>query len=929
MGMDLRGAAAGGSGEMNSPTGIRKRQHIEVFSQLHAARTPVWETVEWEDRTAEIKTPDGRVVFRATDLRFPKTWSQNCTALVAEKYFRHVPDPREVIISPDSPRGAKVRETSVQQMIDRVATTIARWGAELSYFAPTTSNGHKASFHAFRDELAYILLHQMAAFNSPVWFNVGTNSGVRRTEQCSACFINSVEDNMSSILSLKETEGWLYKGGSGSGVNYSPLRSSREGLSGGGFASGPVAFIASDDANAGAIKSGGTTRRAAKMAILNIDHGDVIEFIRCKAQGEKAAHALIDAGFDGDFRARWGAYQLVPFQNANHSVRVTDEFMQAVVRDEPWNLLSRDGKVIEEVSARTVWKEICIAAHFCGDPGLQFDTTINRWNTSPKSGRINSSNPCSEYMYLDDTACNLASLNLLKFLRADGSFDAETFTHVVDVMITAMEIIIDGAGYPTPRIEENSSRYRTLGLGYSNLGAYLMAQGIPYDSNEGRAHAAYITAILTGRAYARSAEIAEVMGPFDAYQVNADDMLRVMRKHLDCVDQVQESADTKVNGHGRDSTRALRNSAVDSWHRCVNLGQTHGYRNAQASVIAPAGTISFLMDCDTTGIEPDLSLVKTKKLVGGGTITIVNQQLVRALEWLKYTPEQITTISDYIVKNGSAVGAPNLREEHLQIFDTSFPEGKAGRHIRPKAHVLMMAAVQPFVSGAISKTVNVPASFTFDEIGEVYTDAWQRGLKAVALYRDGSKRTQPLQAAREVVVVASKEVSAPAPLPLQSRKKLPADVMTHRHKFNIAGHEGYIHVGLYADGKPGELFFKMSKEGSTVSGLADTIGVLTSLCLQYGVPLDVLVDKFSWTQFEPAGITENPEIRIAKSLVDYVFRWLGLQFLGAQQQLVVVDEAPTYKTVTTGLICGVCGNPAQRAGACVSCPTCGATSGCG
>jgi ribonucleoside-diphosphate reductase alpha chain len=843
---------------------------------------------------------------------------------VAEKYFRHV----------EQEDGSKIRETSVRSMISRVAGTIANWGIQLDYFPhhPQANGSTRwpVSIPAkeFRNELCYILVNQMAAFNSPVWFNVGTNMGRHREEQCSACFINSLDDDMKSILELGITEGVLYKGGSGSGVNYSALRSSRESLSGGGFASGPVPFIAKDDFNAGAIKSGGTTRRAAKMAILDVDHGDILEFIRCKKDSERAAQSLVDAGFDGDFRARWGAYALVPFQNANHSVRVTDKFMEAVQNNEDWNLMSRDGKtVLETVKAVDLWKEICEAAHFCGDPGLQFDTTINKWHTSPAHGRINGSNPCSEYMFLDDTACNLASINLIKFIREDGTFDIDAYRHTVDILITAMEIIVDAAGYPTSKIEFNSSKFRPLGLGYTNLGGYLMAQAIPYDSEEARAHAALLTSILTARAYARSAELADVKGPFEGYRDNASSMMNVMHQHHDALGDVQGVSSSEY-------TLDLAACAVTDWKRCIELGVKHGYRNAQASVLAPAGTISFLMDADTTGIEPELALAKVKKLVGGGTITILNTRVRDALLRLGYSNDDINTIGQYVVENGSLVGSL-VKESHLAIFDTSFPDPIGNRSLRPEAHILMMAAVQPFVSGAISKTCNIPNTATENEISELYSLAWRTGLKAVALYRDGSKRTQPLDTKDKHTEIES----TVAPEPLQLRKKLPNDCLAHRHKFSIGGHKGYIHVGLYPeDGKPGEVFIKMAKEGSTVAGLMDTIGILTSFCIQYGVPQQLMVEKLSYMNFEPSGITEHPSIRFAKSPVDYLFRYLNAEYgsdLHASEEGTEWVPEPEIAAVNgpvernTGLTCHRCGNPAQRAGSCVTCPTCGQTSGCG
>jgi len=901
------------------PTPAESHAHvIDFFTQGH---DDPFDSVEWENRDASIVNPTtGEKVFEADDLEFPKTWSQNCVSLVAEKYFRHV----------EQDDGTLLRETSVREMISRVANTIANWGIKQDYFPHhPVSNGstqwnESDPAKTFRNELCYILVNQMAAFNSPVWFNVGTKQGRMREEQCSACFINSLDDTMESILGLSITEGKLYKGGSGSGVNYSALRSSREGLSNGGFASGPVPFIAKDDFNAGAIKSGGGTRRAAKMAILNADHGDIFEFVGCKQHSEKAAQALVDAGFSGDFRERWGAYSMVPFQNANHSVRCTDKFMAAVESDGTWDLMARDGKtVLETIQARALWSDICESAHFCGDPGLQFDTTINDMHTAPANGRINGSNPCSEYMFLDDTACNLASINLIKFLKPDGSFDINAYTHTIDVLITAMDIIVDAASYPTKQIEENSSKYRTLGLGYTNLGGFLMTQGIPYDSDEGRTQAALLASVLTGRAYARSAELADVKGPFDGYRANAGAMLGVVSRHRSAVDRSQYQKPTKLGD--------MLKWSKQNWDRALHLGECSGYRNAQASVLAPTGTISFMMDCETTGIEPELSLAKRKKLVGGGTITILNTCVAAAMRSLGYPEDEIEEVAKYVIENGSVAQAPYLKSQHQEIFTTSFADPVSGKSMRPEAHIQMMGAVQPFVSGAISKTCNIPNDATKEDISELYRLAWKSGLKAVALYRDGSKRTQPIESRDK------KEVeSQVAPDPLEVRRKLPNDCFAHRHKFDIGGHKGYIHVGIYPDGKPGEVFIKMAKEGSTVAGLMDTIGVLTSFCLQYGVPLDMLVSKLSYMNFEPQGITSNAAIRFAKSPVDYLFRYLGVEYLGqgggeveATPETLEMGTMTESKRSDQGLTCARCGNPAQRAGSCTTCSTCGATSGCG
>lgn len=1197
-----------------------------------------FDSVEWELRTAEIKTPEGKVLFKEDNLEFPKSWSQNCTSLVAEKYFRFV---------------LGKRETSVKHMISRVAETISQWGKLLGYFDDNNASN-------LCSELKYILVNQMAAFNSPVWFNIGTTGGKLRTEQMSACFINSIEDSMSSILELAKIEGLIYKGGSGSGVNYSKLRSSKEKLSGGGYASGPVSFIAKDDFNAGAIKSGGTTRRAAKINILNIDHGDILEFIRCKALSEKAAHALVDAGFSSDFRDKWGAYALIPFQNGNNSVRVTDDFMSAVERDLDWELKARDGSVLETVKARFLWDEICKSVHACGDPGLQFDTIINDWNTCPKSGRIDASNPCQpafapvltpegistignidvghviwsgnawtrikrkiftgikpvykyhthagsfigtnthkvfsngervevrfadtidtsvnklekipcedfnlqavvdglvlgdgglkisncgsctyyllyigeedqsyfdsdiagfitkkpfdekakahrvkttlsndelprtynrkipdryfyggfkeirsllrglysangsiigpritlkassfniidrvqqmlsalgirsyyttnkahnvefsngiyeckesydlninsdrikfqkligfiqpykqkklnkicstiltgnskisyevvsqcflgempvwdievedtnhsywtggllvsnciEFMFLDDAACNLASINILKFLEKDtDSFDIGGFVHTIDVLITAMEIMVDAASYPTQKIQDNSNKFRPLGLGYTNLGAFLMAQGISYDSTEGREQAAYLTALMTARAYAQSARLAKIMGPFPEYQKNKDSMLSVIKKHKD-------NLHMKIGGplvcncaggvYDRSVTPILKDSACKAWEVTSSLGKRNGFRNSQVTLLAPSGTVSFLMDCDTTGIEPELSLSKTKKLVGGGTINIVNQQVPCALRACKYSEFAIKEISDYVTKTGSIVGAPGLNEEHLSIFDSSIPEPIKGRFLRPESHILMMAAVQPFLSGAISKTCNIPSNSTVEDISHLYFLACEVGLKSVILYRDKCKKTQPLQIKEQEKV---KLDSVTAPSPLQTRKKLPNDCISQRHKFTIGMQEGYIHVGLYPDGKPGEVFIRMAKQGTTMLGLMDSIGILTSIALQYGVPISVLVNKFAFTCFEPAGMTDNPNIKFAGSPLDYLFRWLGMEFdpgsVPEQGDPIhsIIEGKQVIKDI--GNICMNCGNPAQRTGVCISCPTCGWNQGCG
>lgn len=911
------------------------REGIQIENYFCAVDEDPFDQVEWEMRTAEIKNPTtGETVFRQEGLEFPKTWSDNCTALVAEKYFRHVEFEHTNGVTTIQKR----KETSVKQMISRVADTITQWGMKFGYFpshpGSNGTTGWEVSIPArkFRNELVSILLHQRAAFNSPVWFNVGTKRGVAGTEQASACFIVSVEDTMKSILELAQKEGALYKGGSGSGVNYSPLRSSRESLSIGGTSSGPVPFIAKDDFNAGAIKSGGGTRRAAKMAILNADHGDIVEFIECKANSEKAAHALIDAGFDGDFRARWGAYQLVPFQNANHSVRVTDEFMQAVENDEDWDLLSRDGKtVLETLPARDIWKKICSAAWICGDPGLQFDTTTNNWHTSAASGRINSSNPCSEFVYLDNTACNLASINLLKY-QEDGVLNVEAFQQTVDVLITAMEILVEGASYPTEEIAQNSHDFRPLGLGFTNLGAYFMTQGIAYDSAEARNQASFISSLMTARAYRQSAKIAEKMGPFSQYPFNREHMLKVIRMHEKSNDSVWDHQILSRN----DKDAVIYDAAHKAWAEAEALGEIFGYRNAQATVIAPTGTISFMMDCDTTGIEPVLSLVSFKKLVGGGTIKLVNRRVGQALDELDYGPKAIEKIENYILENGSVVNAPGLREDHWKIFEGSFPDPVGGRSLRPEAHILMMAAVQPFISGAISKTCNLPSTATEEDISDIYMLAWKEGLKAIALYRDGCKRTQPLatKEEQEEKNEALEEFAQAMLTPV--RKKLPSECLSIRHKFEIGQHEGYIHVGLYEDGIPGEIFIKMAKEGSTVSGLMDAWGIQTSLALQYGVPLKSVVQKFKHTSFEPSGWTREEGIGHASSVLDYVARWLEKKFVGGPLEIktpqspeIAVVEKEQSQSVSTGMACPDCGNTTVKAGTCATCPTCGWNQGCG
>lgn len=897
-----------------------------------------FDEVSWEKRDAVISGGGGKVVFKQPGVEFPTTWSQQATNVVVNKYFR-------------GKLGTPQRESSVKQMISRVSGTIANWGRENGYFQSAKDAD------VFEDELTAILLQQRMAFNSPVWFNVG----IEAHPQCSACFINSVEDTMSGIMELARTEAMLFKGGSGAGTNLSPIRSSMEHLQGGGQASGPVSFMKGFDAFAGVIKSGGKTRRAAKMVILDVGHPDVEEFINCKMEEERKAWTLIDAGYDSSLDGP--AYGSIFFQNSNNSVRVTDEFMDAVLGDKNWDLRAVTNKeeILKTVPARSLMDQIANAAHTCGDPGMQYDTTINDWHTCPNTGRINASNPCSEYMFLDDTACNLASLNLMKFydFKTDA-FDVEAYRHATRVTITAMEIIVDNASYPTPKIGENSHKFRPLGIGYANLGALLMAKGIPYDSDLARGTSACLTAILTGEAYRQSAVIAGEMGPFEGYKVNEGKMLGVMDKH--------RKAAYAIHSEGVEADLVQASHQV--WDECVTLGERFGYRNSQASVIAPTGTISFLMDCDTTGIEPDIALVKHKALVGGGYMNMVNRTVPLALQRLGYSQEEISEICDYLEKNSTIEGAPRFKEEHLPVFDCAFKSANGVRSIHYMGHIRMMAACQPFLSGAISKTVNMPESATIEDIKLAYMESWKMGLKAVAIYRDGSKRTQPLstgtkeQADKKDAADAA-VVAAPA---VPTRRRLPNERKAITHKFCIAGHEGYLHIGLYEDGNPGEIFIRMAKEGSTISGLMDAFATSISIALQYGVPLDLLVNKFSHMRFEPSGMTLNPEIPFAKSITDYIFRYLASRFLAKEDQKAVgiiqrepavqenqteplplpmplklvhnVEEKPatprvgqvrtsTFQNQQDAPGCQVCGTIMFRAGSCYTCPECGATSGCG
>jgi ribonucleoside-diphosphate reductase alpha chain len=876
-----------------------------------------FDSVRWEQRSATIQNERGELIFEQRDLEVPADWSQLATNVVASKYFRgHLGSPQ--------------RESSVRQLIGRVVGRIGEWGRGAGYFRAAEDA------ESFEAELTHLLVTQKMAFNSPVWFNLGVQD---TPQQASACFINSVDDTMESIMDLAKTEAMLFKGGSGTGSNLSRIRSSRERLAGGGTASGPVSFMRGFDSFAGVVKSGGKTRRAAKMVILNVDHPDIREFIHCKADEEKKAWALIEAGYDGGFNVPGGAYDSVFFQNANHSVRVTDDFMRAAQNGEPWQTRAvTTGEVEDTFRADRLLGEIADAAHLCGDPGLQYDTTINRWNPVKSSGRIHSSNPCSEYMFLDDTACNLASLNLMKFLGEDGRFDVAAYRRAAALTILAQEIIVDHAAYPTEKIARNSHLYRPLGLGYANLGALLMSQGLPYDSDEGRNLSASLTSLMCGEAYRMSAEIAAGMGPFARYRPNRAPFLEVIGMH--------KAAAEAVCGQGvqEDLWQAQR----DVWGEALELGRRHGYKNAQVTVLAPTGTIAFMMDCDTTGVEPDIALVKYKKLVGGGMLKIVNNTVPMALARLGYDEAQRQAILDHVDERETIEGAPGLRDEHLPVFDCAFRPVNGKRSIQWMGHIRMMGAVQPFLSGAISKTVNLPADASVDDVKQAYVEGWRLGLKALAVYRDGSKRTQPLNAGKDepkAKVVNLNERRA-------MRFKLPDERRSVTHKFSIAGHEGYLTVGLYDSNQPGEIFLRMAKEGSTISGLMDTIATMTSIALQYGVPLKALVDKFSHTRFEPSGFTNNPEIPMAKSIMDYVFRWLGNRFL---EEEAPPDEQET-EAEAAGLVaiaggsgagidrtalekrafvnhadapaCSECGTITVRSGACYKCPNCGATSGC-
>ncbi len=859
--------------------------------------------VVWQRRTATLSSDRGETIFEQADVEFPDFWSQMATNVVASKYFY-------------GPIDSPGRESSLKQLFDRVAGTLRRWGTELGYFASPEDAT------TFEMELLHLLVRQMAAFNSPVWFNMG----IEEKPQCSACFINAVKDTMESILELAKTEGMLFKYGSGTGTNFSSLRSSRERLSTGGTASGPVSFMRGYDAFAGVIKSGGKTRRAAKMVILNIEHPDITDFIQTKVSEEKKAWTLIRAGYDGSLNGE--AYASVFFQNSNNSVRVTDEFMTAVERDGEWQTRAvTTGEPVDTYRARDLMEMISEAAWLCGDPGLQFHSTINSWHTCPQAGEIRASNPCSEFMFLDDSACNLASLNLMRFVDENGEFDTDAFRAAVAIVTLAQEIMVDCASYPTQSIGQNSFDYRPLGLGYANLGTLLMSQGLPYDSERGRALASAVTAVMTGQAYATSAEISRVLGPFKGFARNREAMMRVVRRHRDELGRINPDL----------ISPAILQTARRVWDEAVEKGEQCGWRNAQATVLAPTGTIAFMMDCDTTGIEPDLALVKYKKLVGGGMFKMVNQTVRAALRRLGYNSAQIGEILEYMEAEETIEGAPNLKPEHLAVFDCAFRPRKGKRFIHHDGHIGMMAAVQPFISGAISKTVNVPQETTSAEIAQIFQRAWKEGLKAIAIYRDGSKRVQPLTL--EAGGGAGEE-QARGPV----RRRLPEERQSITHKFTIGDHEGYVTIGLYPDGSPGEIFIVMAKEGTVVSGLCDCFATAISLALQYGVPLRVLVDKFVHTRFEPSGFTHHPEIRYAKSITDYIFRWLALKFLpqGAPPEAdgpaplqephaapaVGGSRASTFVNDVDAPTCPECGSFMTRNGSCHRCMECGSTSGC-
>jgi len=920
-----------------------------------------YDEVAWEVRDSRITNwRDGTVAFEQLGVEFPMDWSLNSTNIVTQKYFRGTP-------------GTPEREHSVRQVIDRVADTISTWGIEGGYFAD------QEEAEAFRAELKFILVTQRAAFNSPVWFNIGVK-GV--PQQASACFILAVEDKMSAILNWYREEGTIFKGGSGSGINLSKIRSSAEHLEGGGTASGPVSFMRGADASAGTIKSGGKTRRAAKMVILNADHPDVEEFIWCKVKEERKARVLRDAGFDMDLD---GADSFsVQYQNANNSVRVTDEFMHAVKEDRDWNFNAvTDGSPIRTIRARDLWRQIAEASWECADPGLQFDTTINKWHTATATGRINGSNPCSEYMHIDNSACNLSSLNLLKFLDDNDRFDVEAYRHAIEVMFTAQEILVGRADYPTEMIGENSRKFRQLGLGYANLGALLMALGMAYDSDGGRAWAAALTSLMTGHAYATSARTASRMGPFSGFAENEKYMLNVLHMHRDAHGEILNMSDVQDD---------LLYAGMESWDAAVRDGEEYGVRNSQATVLAPTGTIGLMMDCDTTGVEPDLGLVKFKKMVGGGSMSIVNQTIPRALRRLGYNTHQVDDIIAYIDVNKSILGAPHIESSHLNVFACSMGDNT----IHYEGHVRMMGAVQPFLSGAISKTVNMPEEATVEDIEKLHMLSWELGIKAVAIYRDNCKVGQPLSTAKKdddstdaekadaattvIERVVEKIITQPV------RQKLPRSRRGRTFEFRVADCKGFANIGEYEDGRPGELFLTVSKQGSTLSGIMDAFAKSISYGLQYGVPMRAFVEAFTNMRFEPAGMTDDPDIRMASSIMDYLFRRLALEYMtyderaelgifsrderiqptlpGVEETVIETTNGTEIATdpksvqsvselvtqIEMGIaptaplsdhsnpngiarhsdapMCMMCGVQMQRAGSCHACPSCGSTSGC-
>jgi ribonucleoside-diphosphate reductase alpha chain len=934
------GTPAGAVGSSPAAQPKRALRLERVYTTEH--RHP-YDEVTWQRRDVVMTNwRDGTVNFEQRGVEFPDFWSVNAVNIVTSKYFRGAV-------------GSEQREASLRQLIDRVVTTYTAAGVQHGYFATDTDK------EIFSHELTWMLLHQVFSFNSPVWFNVGTTS----PQQVSACFILSVDDTMDSILNWYREEGLIFKGGSGAGLNLSRIRSSKELLSSGGTASGPVSFMRGADASAGTIKSGGATRRAAKMVVLDVDHPDISEFVQTKASEERKIRVLRDAGFDMDLGGK--DITSVQYQNANNSVRVSDEFMRAVEIDGEFGLRARTtGEIIETVRARELFRDITKAAWECADPGLQYDGTINDWHTCPESGRITASNPCSEYLHLDNSSCNLASINLMKFLREDLTFDAELFVKTVELVITAMDISICFADFPTKTIGDTTRAFRQLGIGYANLGALLMATGHAYDSDGGRALAAAITSVMTGTAYKRSAELAGVVGPYEGYARNAEPHQRVMRKHAAANDLI------RTYDH---NDRAVQKAATKAWQDGLRIGENNGWRNAQASVLAPTGTIGFMMDCDTTGIEPDFSLVKFKKLVGGGSMQIVNQTVPKALAALGYQKEQSEAVIEYISEHGHVINAPGLRPEHYEVFDCAMGE----RAISPMGHVRMMAATQPFISGAISKTVNMPETAVVADIEEIYLQAWKMGLKALAIYRDNCKVGQPLSTGKSSTAAADKVVVEARPV----RKRLPKKRPSETVSFTVGGAEGYLTAGSYPDDGLGEIFVKMSKQGSTLAGVMDAFSMAISIALQYGVPLETYVSKFVNMRFEPAGMTDDPDVRMATSVVDYLFRRIALDhlpkdkrdqlgILSAEERTMQVSAdygaytdrevdveslrtsvdsntpnppiqarpAPVYVGSSTELmelqlgkaadapLCMTCGTKMRPAGSCYVCEGCGSTSGC-